>query len=254
MSAQKRKRAEFTPKEKKIIDAAKNEPNQSKLAREMSKKWGIEVKRTTVKGILNKKDAIEAAINVGIPSKRMKLTQSHNPKLDDGVLMWLKQARGQNLPFIEGEIQIEPEDAELLEIWKALPPEEKTHENETIELFDFLSADDRLVTGGSFTLEEIAKEVMHNEEPVESEDDEVIVEEEYVSFADAQRAWSTIRKFMQQQSSGKPSVMQACDRLDNEMNEIRRKKMRQPTILRASGLTKSNLNLINLDVFFLPLH
>ncbi|CAI9719662.1 Hypothetical predicted protein [Octopus vulgaris] len=72
-----------------------------------------------------------------------------------------------------------------------------------------------------FTLEEIAKEVMHNEEPVESEDDEVIVEEEYVSFADVQRAWSTIRKFMQQQSSGKPSVMQACDRLDNKMNEIR---------------------------------
>ncbi|XP_029653905.1 tigger transposable element-derived protein 4-like [Octopus sinensis] len=65
--------------------------------------------------------------------------------------------------FIEEEIQIEPEDAELLEIWKALPPEEKTHENETIELFDFLSADDRLVTGGSFTLEEKAKEVMHNE-------------------------------------------------------------------------------------------
>ncbi|CAI9715923.1 Hypothetical predicted protein [Octopus vulgaris] len=54
---------------------------------------------------------------------------------------------------------------------KALPHKEKTHENKTIELFDFLSADDRLVTGGSFTLEEIAKEVMHNEEPVESEDD-----------------------------------------------------------------------------------
>ncbi|CAI9727700.1 Hypothetical predicted protein [Octopus vulgaris] len=138
--------------------------------------------------------------------------------------------------FIEEEIQIEPEDAELLEIWKALPPEEKTHENETIELFDFLSADDRLVTGGSFTLEEKAKEVMHNEEPVESEDDEVIVEEEYVSFADAQRAWSTIRKFMQQQSSEKSSVMQTCDGLDNEINEIRRKKMRQPTIFESFGI------------------
>ncbi|XP_029641258.1 major centromere autoantigen B-like [Octopus sinensis] len=138
--------------------------------------------------------------------------------------------------FIEEEIQIEPEDAELLEIWKALPPEERTHENETIELFDFLSADDRLVTGGSFTLEEIAKEVMHNEEPVESEDDEVIVEEEYFSFADAQRAWSTIRKFMQQQSSGKPSVMQACDRLDNEMNEICQKKMSQPIIFESFGI------------------
>ena len=65
---------DFTLKEKKeIIDAAKKEPNQSKLAREMSKKWGIEVKRTTVKGILSKKEAIEAAIRAGIPSKRKKL-------------------------------------------------------------------------------------------------------------------------------------------------------------------------------------
>ena len=60
-------------KEKKIIDAAKKEPNQSKLAREMSKKWGIKVKQTTVKGILSKKDAIEDTIKAGIPSKCMKL-------------------------------------------------------------------------------------------------------------------------------------------------------------------------------------
>ena len=71
MSSQKRKRTDFTLKEKKeIIAAAKKEPNQSKLAREMSKKWCIEVKRTTVKGILSKKDAIEAAIRAVIPSKR----------------------------------------------------------------------------------------------------------------------------------------------------------------------------------------
>ena len=31
-------------KEKEIIDAAKKEPNQSKPAREMSNKWGIEVR------------------------------------------------------------------------------------------------------------------------------------------------------------------------------------------------------------------
>ena len=99
MSIQKRKRTDFTLKQKKeIIDAAKKEPNQSKLAREMSKKWGIEVNRTTVKGIISKKDAIEAAIKAGVPSKRMKLKPSHHSKLDDGVLMWLKQARGQNLP------------------------------------------------------------------------------------------------------------------------------------------------------------
>ena len=95
MLSQKRKRTEFTLKEKKeIIDAAKKEPNQSKLAREMNKKWGIEVKRTTVKGILNKKNAIRA----GIPSKRKKLKPAKYSELDKGVLIWLKQAREQNLP------------------------------------------------------------------------------------------------------------------------------------------------------------
>lgn len=510
MSAQKRKRTDFTLKEKKeIIDAAKKEPNQSKLAREMSKKWGVEIKRTTVKGILSKKDAIEAAIKAGVPSKRMKLTQAHDPKLDEGVLMWLKQARGQNLPvsgdlikekamklaelmhipdfmasdgwldnfkkrngitfktvqgeagavdsqsliewqqqvlrpllkqfspddvfnldetglfwqllpnktmafrgerctggkkskqritllvganmsgsekfpllaignskrprafknkmipvtykanskawmtaelfeetlrawdgrlgqqerrvllcldnfsghppelqldniqlvffppnttaisqpmdqgiienlkrhykklllcrrleamdegkdfkftlldalhiarrawdkvsestirncfakanFIEEEIQTEPEDAELLEIWEALPAEEKMHDNEEIELSYFLEADERLATGGFFTMEEIAEEILRSEEPVESEDDTVTIEEETVSFEEAQRAWSTVRKFMQQ-TSGKPGVIQACDRLDNEMHEIRRNKMRQLTIIDCFGL------------------
>ena len=100
MSFQKRKRTDVTLKEKKeIIDAANKEPNQSKLAREMSKKWGIKVKRTTVKGILSKKDAIEAAIKAGIPYKRKKLKPAQHSKLDDAVLIWLKQARVQNLPF-----------------------------------------------------------------------------------------------------------------------------------------------------------
>ena len=99
MSSQKHKRIDFTLKEKKeIIDAANNEPNQSKLARELSKKWGIEVKRTTVKEILSKKDAIEATIRAGIPSKRKKLKPAKHSELDEGVLVWLKQAREQNLP------------------------------------------------------------------------------------------------------------------------------------------------------------
>ena len=86
MSSQNRKQADFTIKEKEIIDATKKEPSQSKLAREMSKKWGIKVKKTTVKGILNKKDAIEAAIKAGILSKRKKLKPSqHVLKLGDGV-------------------------------------------------------------------------------------------------------------------------------------------------------------------------
>ena len=88
---------------KEIIDAVKKEPNQSKLAREISKKWGVEVKRITVNEILSKKDAIEATIKAGVPSKRMKLTQVRDPKLYEGVLMWLRQARGQNLP-VSGDL------------------------------------------------------------------------------------------------------------------------------------------------------
>ena len=51
-----------------------------------------------MKGVLNKKDETEAAIKAGVSSKRMKLMQAHYPKLDEGVLVWLKQAREQNLP------------------------------------------------------------------------------------------------------------------------------------------------------------
>ena len=55
--------------------------------------------------------------------------------------------------------------------------------------------------------EEIVEEMLHSEEPVESKDDEVIVKEEIVPFREAQHAWSTVQKFMQQKSR-KPGVMQ----------------------------------------------
>ena len=119
--------------------------------------------------------------------------------------------------FIEEEYQTELDDAELLEIWEALPAEEKMYQNEDIELSDFLKANERLESGGSFTLEEVAEEMLGSKEPVESKNDEVTVEEEIISFKNAQRAWSTVRKFMQQRS-GKLGVMQACDRLEDEMH------------------------------------
>ena len=138
--------------------------------------------------------------------------------------------------FSEEEYQSEPDDAVLLEIWEALPAEEKMHSNEEIELSDFLEADERLETGGSFTLEDIAEEMLGREEPVESKDDEVTIEEETISFENAQQVWSTVRKFMQQRSE-KLGVMQACDCLENEIHEIRQKNMRQLTILQSFGLS-----------------
>ena len=138
--------------------------------------------------------------------------------------------------FSEEEYQSEPDDAKLLEIWEALPAEVKIRENEEIDLFDFLEADERLETKGSFTLEDIVEEMLSREKPVESEDDEVTVEKETILFENAQRAWSTVQKFMQQRSE-KLGVMQACDRLENEMYEIRRKNMRQLTILQSFSLS-----------------
>ena len=66
--------------------------------------------------------------------------------------------------------------------------------------------------------------MLSREKPVESEDDEVTVKEETISFENAQRAWSTVLKFMQQRSE-KLGVMQACDCLENEMHKICRKNM-----------------------------
>ena len=138
--------------------------------------------------------------------------------------------------FIEEKYRTEPDDAELLEIWEALPAEEKMYQNEEIEMSDFLEADERLETAESFTLEEIAEEMLGSNKPVESEKDEVTVEEEIILYKNAQRAWSTIRKLMQQRS-GKLGVMQGFDRLEDEMHEIRRKNMRQLTILQSFGLS-----------------
>ena len=139
--------------------------------------------------------------------------------------------------FIEEEYQTEPDDAELLKIWEALPAEEKMYQNKEIELSDFLKADECLETAGSFTLKEIAEEMLDNKEPVESENDEVTVEEEIISFENAQQAWSTLQKFMQQRSR-KLGMMQACNRLEDKMHEIRRKSMCQLRFFRVLGWAK----------------
>ena len=100
------------------------------------------------------------------------------------------------------------------------------HENEEIELSGFLEADERFTSGWSFTLEEIAKKMLHREESKKSEDDDVIVEKETISFEKDQLAFRTVRKFMQQRR-GKLLVVQAYDWLEDEMHKILRKNMRQ---------------------------
>ena len=46
--------------------------------------------------------------------------------------------------MVESDIRTEPDDIELLEMWEALPVAEKLHDNEQIDLDEFLEADDRL--------------------------------------------------------------------------------------------------------------
>ncbi|KII74382.1 hypothetical protein RF11_13304 [Thelohanellus kitauei] len=85
--------------------------------------------------------------------------------------------------------QTETHDTKLIEIWEALP-------NGEIELSDFLEADKRFETGGSFILEEIAEEMLCSEESTEGEDDDITVEEQVISFEEAKRNWSTVQDFM----------------------------------------------------------
>ena len=98
-------------------------------------------------------------------------------------------------------------------------------EEEEIELDDFLEADDRLATDGAFTLEEIAEEVLRREDPEDEEDNEPIIEGRVVSFEEAQRGLIAVREYLVK-NSGKTGVMKACDLLDDEIQEIRRKKQR----------------------------
>jgi transposase-like protein len=89
----KRKREDLPiEKKKEIIAAAKENSNQTSLGKQFG------VPRSTVQDILKAKDKIESAVDEGVPLKRKRLTQAYEPRIDEAVLKWMKQARGQNLP------------------------------------------------------------------------------------------------------------------------------------------------------------
>ena len=93
-----------------------------------------------------------------------------------------------------------------------------------------------VIIGGSLSLADIANMVTDENKDQEASDEEAVdaVQEEIISFQDAQKACFTLRKFMQQQSRGS-DVMRACYLLDNEMHEIRRSNNRQMTIVECFG-------------------
>jgi hypothetical protein len=74
-----------------ILEAAKTETNQTKLATQ------FDLPRTTIRGILEKKDVLEAAVDAGGEAKRKRLTAARHPELDSTLLTWAKLARSKNI-------------------------------------------------------------------------------------------------------------------------------------------------------------
>lgn len=77
---------------KKIIEEADINSNKTYLA----KKFGVP--RTTIIGILNQKNEIKDIIKSENLPKRVKIRSSRNKNLENGILMWFRDMRSQNIP------------------------------------------------------------------------------------------------------------------------------------------------------------
>ncbi|KII71577.1 hypothetical protein RF11_04622 [Thelohanellus kitauei] len=99
--------------------------------------------------------------------------------------------------FITEEIKTESQD-------------ENVQDHGEIELYDFLK--------------EIVEAIMCSEESGESEDEGINVVERVISFSESPCVWSTTRKFVEERSDI-TYKMEACDRLENEMQVIHQKKI-----------------------------
>ena len=92
--AERRGRNALTLEEKKVIlDAYDQNPNASALSKE------FDIPRTTIIGIVNAREQIEAALAAGAGMERMRLKPADEPRLEEALVMWLKQARSQNVPI-----------------------------------------------------------------------------------------------------------------------------------------------------------
>ena len=76
MTTPKKRRALTLEEKKAVIEAAKGESNQTKLAKR------FDIPRGTLQGILNNKEAILQAIDDGSKAKRARLTTGKNENLD----------------------------------------------------------------------------------------------------------------------------------------------------------------------------
>jgi len=101
MSAQKRKRQTISIEIKKqIIDASSVGNSLGDLAT----KFGIP--RSTIQGIIQKKDDILEAIDSGVSGKRAHLKPAKYEDLEYAVLTWFKQVRTQNVVIDGPTLQV----------------------------------------------------------------------------------------------------------------------------------------------------
>ncbi|KII62750.1 hypothetical protein RF11_08924 [Thelohanellus kitauei] len=79
-----------------------------------------------------------------------------------------------------------------------MPAEDKMHKKRKIEASHFLEANELIARGATFTLEQIVEAMLCGYRPLESENEDITVEEDVVSFEDSRRVLSNVRKFMEQ--------------------------------------------------------
>lgn len=84
-------------KKKEVIDAAVKNNNKTKLAEQ------FKIPRRTIGDILNNKAAIFKAIEEGGSAKRARLRPGMHVKMEEALVMWIKQVRSKNLS-VTGEL------------------------------------------------------------------------------------------------------------------------------------------------------
>ena len=97
MSTPKKRRVISLVEKKAIIEAAENDGNQTKLAKQFN------MPRSTVIRILNEKETVLEAINDGSQAKRAHIKMGKHEQMEEAIIVWHKQIRSQNVP-ISGDL------------------------------------------------------------------------------------------------------------------------------------------------------
>lgn len=115
-------------------------------------------------------------------------------------------------------------DAELEGIWQDLAEIEGGIDEGTT-LNDYITADDRVLTDGIMSLEEIAASTSAVPDNSDGEEEEE-AERPAVSNSEAHQALETLRRYIEMNVED-PAVLRMCDKLDDVIAGKRAREMRQ---------------------------